>query len=565
MLLLMGFAFLAGIVTILSPCILPILPIVLTGSIDSSKKKPLGIVTGFIASFTFFTLFLSAIVKATNLPADSLRFFAIATVFLFGLFLLIPQTQALLEKLLSSLSSKGPRLDKHPGFLGGVLIGLSLGLVWAPCVGPILASVITLAATSTITASAFFITLAYSLGTAIPMFIIMYSGQNVLRRVPWLLANTATIQKVFGIVMIATALGLYFNIDRKFQTHILEKFPQYGSGLISFEDNITVQKQLEKLQPTQNKKSVSNQKAPDFTGGGEWLNSEPLSLQGELKGKVVLVDFWTYSCINCIRTFPYLKSWYEKYKDQGFVIVGVHSPEFEFEKKTENVAKALSDYGLQYPVVLDNDFKIWSAYKNRYWPAHYLIDKDGVIQYTHFGEGKYIETENEIRRLLEQDELSETDESKTSNRKRTPETYLGYSRAESYLPELAIAIDSTKTYSHRATVLVDGVGLTGSWSVGPEAAQAQGADSSLTLQFLAQDVHLVLTPPQSGSGKVRVFLDGQPLPAQYQTNDTDENGVITVDQARIYDLLDLKQDYGEHELRLQFESGISAFAFTFGS
>ena len=225
-----------------------------------------------------------------------------------------------------------PNSQGRTGFGGGLLIGFSVGLLWTPCVGPILASVISLAITGTVTFDAFLITLAYSLGTAIPMFLIILGGQNALRRVPWLLANTGKIQKAFGILMIITAIGIYFNVDRRFQTYILNTFPQYGAGLTQFEDNEMIRKQLDKKSGGKIKKEDMNKlQAPELIPGGVWFNSDPLTLS-QLKGKVVIIDFWTYTCINCQRTFPYLKQWHEKYKDQGLVIIGVHSPEFEFEK-----------------------------------------------------------------------------------------------------------------------------------------------------------------------------------------------------------------------------------------
>lgn len=575
--LLLLFAFLAGLVTILSPCILPILPIVLSGSLSGGKKRPLGIVTGFIGSFTFFTLALATIVQATGVSADSLRLVSVIIIFAFGLSLLLPQTQVLLEKLFSKFAGLAPSNQDKEGFGGGILVGLSLGLIWTPCVGPILASVITLALSSQVGFSAFFITLAYSLGTALPMLGITYGGRNLLNRVPWLLRNTTKIQKGFGVLMMLTALGIFLNVDRQFQSYILEKFPQYGAGLTALEDNELVNRELEKLQNTEGETSpkninqLQNMKdnpyilAPDFNQESHWINSEPLSLKEELKGKVVLVDFWTYSCINCIRTFPYLRSWYEKYKDQDFVIVGVHAPEFEFEKETKNVEKAVKDFELTYPVVQDNDFKTWRAYNNRFWPAHYLIDKDGYIRYTHFGEGKYVETENKIRELLGEEAIQEKEE--VSERKRlTPETYLGYGRAQSYTNENDIEIDTTKTYQLSKKLPQNAVGLNGDWYVGEENITAQKDGSSLSLDFTANKVFLVMdtAKDQTSPATVTLKLDGEPLPEKYFTVDMNENGEIVISEPRKYDLVDLKEDYGNHVLEITFSSGGEAFAFTFG-
>ncbi len=249
MILLIAFAFLAGVITVLSPCILPILPIILTssiGGVSTGKSRPLGVVIGFILSFTFFTLFLSTIVRLSGISADTLRLVSVLVIGGFGASLLIPQFQVLVEKMFSKMAVFMPSNQRRTGFGGGLLIGFSVGLLWTPCVGPILASVISLAITGTVTFDAFLITLAYALGTAIPMFLIMLGGQNALRRVPWLLANLGHIQKLFGVLMILTAIGIFFNIDRKFQTFVLEKFPQYSVGLTQLEDNEAIRNELDR-------------------------------------------------------------------------------------------------------------------------------------------------------------------------------------------------------------------------------------------------------------------------------------------------------------------------------
>src|SRR3989344_2511043 len=443
MILLIAFAFLAGVITILSPGILPILPIILTSNIGDQyigKSRPMGVVIGFVLSFTFFTLFLSTIVRLSGISADTLRLMSVFIIASFGVSLLIPAFQVFIERLFSKLAGFMPTSQNRTGFGGGLLIGFSVGLLWTPCVGPILASVISLAIIGTVTFDAFLITLAYSLGTAIPMFLIILGGQNALKRVPWLLANTASIQKAFGILMVITAIGIYFNVDRRFQTYILETFPQYGAGLTKFEDNEMIKKQLEKKNGTEMKDEDKGKpmfdliepkgvKAPEIIPGGVWFNSDPLTLSN-LRGKVVIVDFWTYSCINCQRTFPYLRKWYETYKDKGLVIIGVHSPEFEFEKSEKNLTQAIKDFKLPYPIVQDNDFATWRAYNNRYWPAKYIIDKGGYVRYTHFGEGAYDESEKVIQELLKEtgakDVSLQINNPTYQTNAKTPEIYFGF-------------------------------------------------------------------------------------------------------------------------------------------
>jgi cytochrome c biogenesis protein CcdA/thiol-disulfide isomerase/thioredoxin len=579
MILLIAFAFLAGIITILSPCILPILPIVLSGSVGDGHKKPQGIVLGFIMSFTFFTLFLSAIVRATGLSADALRSVSIVIILVFGISLLLPQFQVLMEKLFSKLSGKFALQKQGDGFGGGVLIGLSLGLIWTPCVGPILASVITLAATSSVSLSAVFITLAYSLGTAIPMFAIMYGGRRLLQKVPWLLPNAGKIQKAFGVLMILTAIGIYFNIDRRFQTYILTTFPQYGVGLTKFEDNDMVKQQLDNLKEekeprkTKEQDNLLNQKieAPEIIPGGVWFNSEPLTIK-ELKGKVVLIDFWTYTCINCQRTFPYLKEWHAKYKDMGLVIIGVHSPEFEFEKSPENVRKAIKDFELQYPIIQDNNFETWTAYNNRYWPAKYLIDKDGFVRYFHAGEGAYGETEQVIQELLKESGQSlsvdiENDTNLNRNSDISHETYLGYQRME-FLTGQGNAGPGEQKFTVSDNISKNSFTFGGTWDIQKESAVA-GDSAVIVYNAVAEKVFLVANPPDGSTGTIKVkvlYLDepGEKMVDEKMAGKDVKNGIIKVDADRLYELIDLKGYPTNFMLKLEFSPGVEAFAFTFG-
>ncbi len=564
------FAFFAGIVTILSPCILPILPVVLSGSLSGGKQRPLGIIVGFVTSFTFFTLFLATLVNQLHISADILRTFAIVLIFLFGISLLLPITQLLLERIFQIFANLTPQSNQNSGFLGGILVGISLGVVWTPCVGPILASVITLAVASTITGTTFLITLAYSLGTAIPMFFIALGGRKLLQKVPGLLEYTAQIQQIFGVVMVATAIAMFFNIDRQFQTFILQKFPQYGTGLTQIEQTQSVQSELSKLRPDQQLQNLKEDflsavgpTASDFTGGTHWLNSPPLSLKKDLKGKVVLVDFWTYTCINCIRTLPYIRQWYDTYKDKDFVVVGVHTPEFQFEKETANVEKALKDLQITYPVVQDNNYAIWNAYQNQFWPAHYLIDKNGKIRYTHFGEGKYVETENAIRELLDEAPLN-TREKDSSVQRLTPETYLGYARADAYTQQNNVQPEKEIEFKTVSPIEDDAVGLTGKWLIGKESITSKSNGSSLKINFIAHQVYVVLRNTSVQSAVVTVKLDGQSLPQKYFTKDMNAQGQITVTDSKKYDMVDLKDEYGRHELEIIFPAGVEVYAFTFG-
>ncbi len=548
------FALLGGIVTILSPCILPILPIVLTGSVTGGKKRPFGVVVGFIASFTFFTLFLTAIVKATGLDANILRVVAVAIVAFFGLSLIITPLQVFVEKLfspLANLASKKQGAENQEGFWPGVILGISLGLVWTPCVGPILAAIIALAATSAVGATAVAIMLAYAIGTSIPLFAITVGGRRLLETHPWLLKNSQSIQKAFGVLMLVTALAIYLGWDRQFQAYILTKFPSYGTGLTQIENNSSVQNELDTLKKAQG--SIMNifgtTRAPEFIAGGQWFNSKPLTMEG-LRGKVVLVDFWTYTCINCIRTLPYVKSWWQKYKDKGLVIVGVHTPEFEFEKDPNNVAKAIKDFGLTYPIMQDNDYATWNAYANHYWPADYLVDTNGKIIDTHFGEGDYDATEKKIQEALN---VSMPINNPTYQvQAQTPETYLGNWRIDNFASPERIIQDKLQTFSLPKTLESNTFAFGGPWTIGYQRA-APGPNAELDFNFTAKNVFLVMRPAKDGvSGKVKVSLDGKDVKT------------ITIDTDKLYTLIELDMP-GAHLLKLNFLDGnVELYAFTFG-
>ncbi|MGH7203608.1 MAG: cytochrome c biogenesis protein DipZ [Candidatus Levyibacteriota bacterium] len=573
MIILLAFAFVAGIVTILSPCILPILPIVLSGAVGGSKRRPIGIIIGFLISFTFFTLFLTTLVKLTGIPSNTLRIVAAIVLLIFGLSLLIPKFQVVMEKIFSKLSVFAPKANPNAGLLGGFVIGLSIGLIWTPCVGPIMASVIALAATSQVNTITFLVTLTYAIGSAIPMFLIMVGGRKLLHKAPKLLSNTEKIQKGFGILMIILSFAIFTNLDQKFESFIAST--PYGANLTSLEQNSAVTQQLSTLKgkpsiADTNSSSLfnTNTPAPEFTGINKWLNpnDKPLTIKS-LRGKVVLIDFWTYTCINCIRTLPHVTSWYDKYHDQGFVVIGVHTPEFDFEHQTSNVENAIKQYNIHYPVAQDNDYATWNAYSNQYWPAEYLIDAQGNIRRTHFGEGEYDQMEEAIQTLLKQDGKKVTSKidtmpDQTPETNISPETYLGSSRMQYYYPSSTVE-DGTHTFSLADNPDVNTFSLGGQWTINPEEA-VTGKNALLTYNFTADKVHLVLRPGQAKKPvQVKVFVDGKAVTSANTGLDV-KNGVVTIDQDRLYTLVDLKGKTESHILKLQFLSpGTEAFAFTF--
>jgi cytochrome c biogenesis protein CcdA/thiol-disulfide isomerase/thioredoxin len=578
MILLLFFAFLAGLVTILAPCIWPLLPIILSVSVTGkSHRKPLGVTLGIMVSFAVFTLAISYLVRAFHFDPNILRIVAVVVIGLLGITMIIPAFSKFLEGLIARISSMfGQRGQKGNGFGGGFVTGLSLGIVWSPCAGPILAAIATLAATGQVSLNVIFVTIAYVLGIGVPLFIFALAGQQIFTKTRAISSKTHRIQQVFGLIMIVTAIAIYTNYDTYLQAQLLNAFPFFNSTIDKFETNSVVKQQLDVLKGQQPSDSSiydtgglfnTDTAASDFGGGTKWLNSpQALSLK-DLKGKVILVDFWTYTCINCIRTLPHVTSWYDKYNKQGFVVIGVHTPEFQFEHETKNVEAAIKQYNIHYPVVQDNNYTIWNRYNNQYWPAEYLIDATGVIRRVEFGEGNYDETEKAIQELLKEagkkvTESLDTMPDTTPHIQLSPETYLGTNRAQFYYPGGGLT-NGNQTYTLTETPPQDSFSLGGTWNIDSENATA-GNKATLTYTFYADKVFLVLRPGSTKNAQIKVFLDGKTIDST-QAGDDVKNGIVTVDSDRLYDLINLHGQVGTHTLKLKFLTpGIQAFAFTFG-
>ena len=582
MLVLIFFAFLAGIATVISPCVLPVLPAILSVSAGKGRGRPYGVIIGIVLSFVFFTLALTTLVRSFGISADILRAAAMLIIGFFGLVMILPALEERFARAVTRVAELGNAIQAHTreetsGFWSGFLLGIALGLVWTPCAGPILAAITALVATQRVTLDIVLLTFAYSLGSALPLLAITLLGKKALTSYPLLVNNTEIIRRGFGVVMIVTAVALAFHLDTTFQQKVLDYLPG-----IQIENNAWVESRLKSLRstntnfPSLGAGPFASQPieagaplpmlavAPPFTDISAWINSKSLSLETDLKGKVVLVDFWTYSCINCIRTLPFLKDWYKKYQDKGFVIVGVHTPEFEFEKKEANVANAVKRFGITYPVALDNQYGTWQAYNNLYWPAHYLIDQNGEVRAFHFGEGGYLETENGIRSLLGLAPMHSSDikvEMKTSIAQ-TPETYLGLKRAKSYAPDSHPVVHQIYSYNSLMRLGKDEVGLKGLWLAEDEYIQSESDHSILTLNFMANRVYLVLGG--ESSLPIQVKLDGQPFNSIFKTVDTNQKGDLFVKEPRKYDVINLQNQGGRHVLTLTVPKGIQVYAFTFG-
>ncbi len=542
MLVLLAIGFVAGVVTALSPCVLPVLPIVLAGG--ATGRKPVAIVAGIVLSFTVFTLFAAWLLDLLGLPQDVLRTLAIALLFLLALSLLVPQLGELLARPLQFLTRRSGG-DRG----GGFLLGVSLGLVFVPCAGPVLAAVTVLAAQQEVGLDAVLLTLAYALGAAGPMLAIAFAGQKAARIFRM---RAEAVRRGSGILVAAAALAIALGVDRELQTFV----PGYTESLQErFERSDAAQRELRDLTGSGAPQADGTEAvlddygpAPEFTGITRWLNSEPLTLAG-LRGRVVLIDFWTYSCINCLRTLPYIRDWDDRYRDAGLTIVGVHSPEFAFERVEANVRENAKRLGVRYPIALDNDFATWSAWRNQYWPAKYLIDRRGNVRFYHFGEGEYAKSEEAIRTLLAEGGADVPaasglpDESPSGLR--TPETYLGFKRLDRNGGE-EVVNDAEHSYALPAQLGESELAFGGRWQVESERAVA-GRDARLRLRYKAAAVYLVLT----GTGSVDVLVDGK------------RERRVQVAGDKLYTLVD-RTETGDHLLELRFTPDVAGYAFTFG-
>jgi cytochrome c biogenesis protein CcdA/thiol-disulfide isomerase/thioredoxin len=560
--------FVAGLLAAISPCILPVLPVVLVAGAtrpapqdndgaDAPRRtglaRSLSVIAGLVLSFSLLVLLGSEVISLLHLPQDSLRDAGIALLLLVGLGYLIPPLGALLERPFARLGGRRPS-----GTAGGFVLGLALGVVYVPCAGPILAAITVLGATHRVGLTAVALTAAFAVGTALPLLAVALAGDQLSGRIGAFRRRAPLVRQIGGVVLVVMAVAIAFDVFAGLQRLV----PGYSSAL---QGSQHVRKQLNTLTGsgstalTSCKPDVSTLvncgAAPNFTGVTTWLNTpgdRPLSLHS-LRGKVVLVDFWTYSCINCQRTLPHVEAWYRKYAKDGFVVVGVHTPEFAFEHVVSNVRSQSAALGVRYPVAIDDDYGTWNAYHNEYWPADYLIDANGVVRHVHFGEGDYGTTERLIRQLLTAAHpgmrLDRTTDVPimTPTREMSPETYIGYERLQYLLPGTGLVRNRPARYSFPASLPFGAFALSGTWTDHAQEATA-GAGARLQLAFVARTVYLVL----GGHGSLDVAIDGR------HTQTIHVAGV-----PRLYTLYDAgRQTSGK--LLLRVSPGIQAYDFTFG-
>jgi cytochrome c biogenesis protein CcdA/thiol-disulfide isomerase/thioredoxin len=639
MLVLIGIGFLAGLITSLSPCVLPVLPIILaagtsgtaappaeasadgvtraavrvavragSASAPSSAPtparpvpprsasgrprytlpaatarprrlrvkswRPYGVVAGLVLSFSLSTLFGTIVLSSLGLPLDFLRDAGIVVLVVVGLGLLIRPIGDLLERPFVRLTGRPVNPNSS-----GLVVGLGAGLLFVPCAGPVLTAITVVGSTHRVGFSALVLTFAFGVGVGVPLLLLAMAGDALSRRASALRQHAVGLRMVGGAAMIVIAALIGFNLTDGLQRHV----PGYTTALQnSIEGNKTASKQLQALSAAHHSQQAgatpssgsgsgsgldassgcseggstpqSCGPAPEFTGINAWLNTpgnQPLTLAG-LRGKVVLIDFWTYSCINCQRTLPHVEAWYRSYEADGLVVVGVHTPEFAFEHVESNVAAQARALGVKYPIAIDNDYATWEAYSNNYWPAEYLVDASGVIRHVQFGEGDYSGTESVIRQLLTAanpalvlpaaTDIADT----TPTEQQTPETYLGYQYQLRYSGDVP-AQDQNKAYKFPATLQPDTFALSGTWDDGMQALTA-GANAKLELSFQANVVYLVI----GGTGTVGVAVDG------VTTSTIQVSGV-----PKLYTITKDPTDT-RHTLTLSASPGVQAYDFTFG-
>jgi len=597
MLLLMLFAVIAGAGTAITPCVLPVVPALLASSATGGRRRPIGIVIGLGLTFTIAIVLLAQLVKGVGLASGAARTLAIVVLIVFGIALLIPDVTARVEAPLSRLGRFGPK-SRGTGFWSGLGVGAALGFVCAPCAGPILAAVTSVSASSGANARVVLVAISYSVGLCAVLLVYAFAGRAVIDRIRRV-GHGNTINRALGAVLLATGVLMIFNVDVRFEED-LAKDTSLPAVLVdptrSLENSGAVQKRLASLRPTSRFVTAQQEAsskpvptvaerevaipgvktpslpdlgtAPDFTDTQDWFNTpgdKPLTL-AQLRGHVVLVDFWTYTCINCLRTLPFLKGLYAQYHKYGLEIVGVETPEFTFEQEASNVRQAISSDGITYPVVQDNKYGTWDAWENQYWPAEYLIDAKGQVRHVQFGEGDYKQSEAAVRALLADAGATSLPQPMTATAIMasaglgTPETYLDTQRAQGFVTK---PVPGNREYAGASGGLeLNQFALKGPWNASKESITAAGSGASVSGAVQAAKVYLVLTSAGNVPRQARVLLDGEPIPTAHAGTDV-KNGVVTVTGQRLYSLVSFPtaQDF---TFTVQLPPGVSAYDFTFG-
>jgi len=552
-----------GIITGLSPCVLPVLPVVLLGGgsagpdtgpeAESARRRPYLVVLGLTLSFAVFTLFGSLILASLHLPDDAIRWLGLALLVLVGLGLLVPPLGHLIERPFYRFPQRALGTGRN-----GFLLGIALGAVFVPCAGPVLAAITVAGATGHIGLRTVGLTLGFAVGTAIPLLAFALAGRGLTQRLGAFRRHQGAFRAVSGAVVIVLAVALTFNLSDIIQRDIPNYFEAVGNSLEKGAKAAPQGGGSVSLQACQTAALYGGSglercgPAPAFSGIQQWLNTpggQPVSL-ASLKGKVVLVDFWAYSCINCQRELPHVEAWDRAYASDGLEVVGVHTPEYAFEHVPSNVAAGVRRLGLTFPVALDNSYGTWNAYDNQSWPASYLIDASGQIRHVSIGEGDYGGEEQLIRQLLTAahpgialPRATDVPDTTPEDSAQTPETYLGAERQQGYHGSAPYA---TGQFTAPATLPADSFALAGAWTIGQESITA-GQGAGITLAFHASKVYLDV----GGTGTLTVSAGGT-------------SKVIRVSGAPDIYTVATKQPAGDGTVIIRLSPGLQAYSFTFG-
>lgn len=570
-------SYLAGALTIVSPCILPVLPFVFARADRPFVRNGFPLLVGMAITFAGVAS-LAAVGGGWAVRANEAgRWIALAVMAVLGLSLLIPRFGDRLMRPFVALGSwLTERAERQSGDQGEVraslLLGVATGLLWAPCAGPILGVILTGAALQGAGVGTTVLLLAYALGAATSLALALVVGGRVFKAMKGALGAGEWLRRGLGVLVLIGVVAIGLGLD----TGLLTRISAGSTGRLEQALLTTIGRGAPmNAAPTDLANLPVEGVMPPLTGATTWINSPPLTPE-QLRGKVVVVDFWTYSCINCLRALPYVRAWADKYKDQGLVVIGVHTPEFAFEKSEANVRDAVRRLGVDYPVAMDNDFAIWRAFKNQYWPAHYFIDAQGRIRHHHFGEGDYEGSERVIQQLLKeagaadvaadvvQIQAQGAEAAAAMDQLGSPETYVGYARAENFRSPGGLARDAVKTYVASPLDLNDW-SLVGRWRVTREHAELAAAGGRVSFRFKARDLHLVMGPGATGATpRFRVLIDGQ-APGADAGSDIDAQGVGRIDQQRLYQLIRQSGPVRERTFEIEFlDPGVQVFAFTFG-
>ncbi|PJJ73072.1 cytochrome c biogenesis protein CcdA [Diaminobutyricimonas aerilata] len=562
-----------GLITGISPCILPVLPVIfLSGGVQSAREggtdaaapkvsrwRPYLVILGLVTAFSVFTLIGSLILGLLGLPQDFLRWAGIVVLVLIGIGLIVPAFQHILEKPFSWIPQKNVGTDR-----GGFVLGLALGAVYVPCAGPVLAAITVAGSTGQIGVETVVLTLTFAVGAALPLLIFALAGRRVGERVKTFRRRQKGIRLTGGILMIALAIGLVFNLPQYLQ-RIIPDYTSYLQDTIGNSEQVQEQLDLGGLVTDENRalsectegatELESCGTAPSIRGIQEWFNTPgnaPIALD-ELRGQVVLIDFWAYSCINCQRSIPHVTAWYDAYADAGLEVIGVHSPEYAFEKEPRNVKAGAASFGIEYPVALDNSLSTWTNYRNRYWPAHYLVDAEGTVRHIKFGEGDYDTTEKLIRELLQDadpdvrlPDATEVADASPDAGSTTPETYLSVGKEVNYAGKGDYR-NGEGSYSLPKELKRDSFALDGDWTIDFQNATPTSGDARIRLDYTAREIRMVL----GGEGTVSYRIDGE-------LKEFEVGGVPTSYPIAEFDDLD------RGVLDVTVDPGVEVYSFTFG-